>query len=60
MDAESSGNLLEDQAEPLLNKCVGTGPKVATVLESARSTWAKLSQLFLTSVGIFLLNSVKY
>ena len=38
----------------------GTSPKVATVLESTRATWAKLSQFFLTSVGIFLLNSLRY
>ena len=60
MDTESRGNLPEDQAEQLLNKRVGTSPKVAPVLESTRSTWAKFSQLFLTSGGIFLLNSVRY
>ena len=60
VDAESRGNLPEDQAEQLLNKRVGTSPKVAAVLKSTRSTWAKFSQLFLTSGGIFLLNSVRY
>jgi len=44
VDAELGGTLPEDQAEQLLNQCMGTGPKVAMVLESTRAAWANLSR----------------
>ena len=37
VDAELGGNLPEDQAEQLLNQCMGTGPKVVMVLESTQA-----------------------